>query len=774
MSFLLPFDFRKGDRLDGMTVIAPIVRGGHGDLYLVHEKVEQKLILKVIQKADNEGEFTGIEKCRAVSSHIPGLVPILKVGKLNDGRTYCVMPPADNLAQWPDYEPDTLANRIRHKGRFSPDEALLITDRILATIRDLHEAGLAHCDIKPENILFLDNTPKLTDYSLLSNMAERPADHAPSGTAGFIPPEMIANPGCYDPKACDLYAVGKILFNAWSGTDVALFPSVPRDIPLQEIGIMLPLYMKACSGSPNERFQSAGDFISAIAAARVRLHSRFPVRGGILSGRFAWGILLALFSVVCTALVVSAVFFFFFRPAGKPDADPLLVTTAFDVVDANDDVNSLREALNYARYRGNQTISFNVPGKDTVSLDEPWLITSSMKFASTNAATGNPESIVLNRLRVSGRRITTPEGVEGGGAVLYGNGGNFVVTGGLYEENIDGGFGGMGGAIRVVNGSLSIDSATFTQNYAYSNGGAVSAENAAVTIRKSCFDGNGSVGFGGAVNLRRCKALISDTTFVNNRTLANILYHWMGGAIRLEESELVYEVTRGKTVTNAGNRSGAGGFIAFSGKTGTTAAEFRIDGVLNIGDGSGTDAFCSRFEPESDPASMLRPSEPKRENDILIRKTGGGVMTVNAPVSDYDERWILEDGVLAFAYPSGGDFDGEITISGGQLRLECPYEFNSLVFRLGNRPDGPARVNNLSNLTGGTIAIDASGAAEGTYLLAEGAEDFAGTITLREASGASSGTLSVGKSADVGGFRCTLNLTGGALSLTVRKEFPGK
>ena len=766
MSFLLPFDFRKGDRLDGMTVIAPIVRGGHGDLYLVHEKVEQKLILKVIQKADNEGEFTGIEKCRAVSSHIPGLVPILKVGKLDDGRTYCVMPPADNLAQWPDYEPDTLANRIRRKGRFSPDEALRITDRILATIRDLHETGLAHCDVKPENILFLDNAPKLTDYSLLSNMAERPADRAPSGTVGFIPPEMIANPGCYDPKACDLYAVGKILFNAWSGTDVALFPSVPRDIPLQEIGIMLPLYMKACSSSPNERFQSAEEFTSAIAAARARLHSRFPFRGGILSGRFAWGILLAFLSIVCTALAVSTVFFFFFRPSGKPDADPLLVTTAFDVVDANDDVNSLREALNYARYRGDQTISFSIPGSDAVSLDEPWMITSSMRFASTNAATGNHESIVLNRLRISGRRITTPEGVEGGGAVLYGNGGNFVVNGGLYEENGDGGFGGMGGAIRVVNGSLTIDAATFTQNYAYSNGGAVSTEHAAVTIRRSCFDGNGSVGFGGAVNLRRCKVLISDTTFVNNRTLANILYHWMGGAIRLEESELVYEVTAGKTVTNAGNRSGAGGFMALSGKTGTTAAEFRIDGALNIGDGSGSDAFCSSFEPESDSAT--------REKDIRIRKTGGGVMTVNAPVSDYDERWILEDGVLAFAYPSGGDFDGEFTISGGQLRLESSYEFKTLVFRLGNRPDGPARVNDLSKLTGGTLAIDASGTAEGTYLLAEGAEDFSGTIALRDASGETSGTLSVGGSTDAGGFRCTLNLTGGALTLTVRKELPGK
>lgn len=757
MSFLLPFDFHKGDRLDGLTVIAPIVRGGHGDLYLVHEEIERKLILKVIQKADNEGEFTGIEKCRAVSSHIPGLVPILKAGKLDDGRVYCVMPPADNLAQWPDYEPDTLANRIRKKGRFAPDEVLEIADRILATVRDLHEAGLAHCDIKPDNILFIDGVPKLTDYSLLSDLVNRPSSAQSGGTAGFIPPEMLVNPGCYDPEACDLYAVGKIVFCAWSGTDVALFPSIPREIPLQEIGIMLPLYMKACSGSPNERFRNAGEFISAIAAARSRLHKRFPVRGGNLSGRYTWVLVPVLLSVLCTVLVMGAVYFLFFRSAGKKivDADPLLVTTAFDVVDANDDVNSLREALNYARFRGEQTIGFRIPGGDAVNLDEPSLITSSMRFSSTNEATGNPMNVVLNSLRISGRSVTTPEGVEGGGAALYANGGNFTVKGGSYQENNDRGFGGAGGAIRLINGTLTIDDATFTENFAYSRGGAVSIDNASLTIRGARFEENCAVGFGGAVSLEHCKALITDTVFVGNMTLANILYHWMGGAILLADSELVYAVTKGTTVANAGNRSGAGGFIAMRGNA---AAEFRVDGVLNIGDGRDDtfDSFCSWDDPGNP------------EGEKSIRKTGGGVMTINAPVSDYDGRWSLENGVLAFVYSDGGGFDGEIAISGGQLRLDGPYTFKSLTLRLGARTDGPAYVKGLSRLTGGTIRVDLNSAAEGTYPLAEGAEGFSGTISLLSSDGESA--LPVGGTVNAGGFDCALDLTDGTLNLTVRKN----
>ena len=130
MSFTGPFDFQKGDLLEGMTIVSPLVRGGHGDLYLVNEDVEQKKVLKVIQRADNDGELTGIEKCRAVSSHIPGLVPILKVGKLPSGRIWCVMPPADNLAQWPNYEPDTLANRIARNGRLQPEEVLRLIGEI--------------------------------------------------------------------------------------------------------------------------------------------------------------------------------------------------------------------------------------------------------------------------------------------------------------------------------------------------------------------------------------------------------------------------------------------------------------------------------------------------------------------------------------------------------------------------------------------------------------------------------------------------------------------
>ena len=420
MSFLIPFEYHNGDSIDGMTVVNPVARGGNGDLYLVRDEAEKLLVLKIIRKTDNHDELNGIEQCRAVSSHVPELVPILKTGKLSDGRTYCVMPPADNVAQWPEYKPDTLADRIRQNGRMAPEDALEITGRILSAIKTLHDVGLAHCDIKPENIVFIAGEAKLTDYSLLSETAgylygkqDTAKDDSPdqseirppvktAGTVGFVPPEMLDNPVRYNSKMCDLYAVGKILYCAWTGSDVVSFPSVPRDISLQEIGIIRPLYMRACNVTPAKRFQSADEFISAVLDAKASVSHPFGTHfhGWFKNKRDV--LLASLLVLVCVIGLVNILILLrsqsgkekqnpdkivtglFYEEIndngtnkGKQDAlppDPLIVTTDLDVVDANDGVNSLREALDYAQRHGTgATLSFS--GGFEIRLSSPLSVT---------------------------------------------------------------------------------------------------------------------------------------------------------------------------------------------------------------------------------------------------------------------------------------------------------------------------------------------------------------------------------------------------------------
>lgn len=418
MSFFIPFDFHKGDCLDGMIVDAPVARGGNGDLYLVHDNSETRFALKVVRKADNEDERNGIEQCLAVVSHIPGLVPILKRGKLEDGRVYYVMSLADNVAKWPNYEPDTLSGRIRRLGRIPLSEVLDIADAVLKTVKALHEVKLAHCDIKPENILFIDGKPMLSDYSLLSDTADCSAapQTGSAGTDGFIPPEMADNPDCYSPMVCDLYAIGKIIYCAWAGTDVFFFPSVPRDMALSEIGIIRPLYMRACNITPAKRFQCADEFMAAVKDARFHLEHRVRSR---IRGRIKnkWSVLLALLLLLLCAIGVANIFLFLrFQDAGhgseQPaqtsavyNGDPLVISTNLDVEDPNDGANSLREAFNYAQTHGaGATLSF--ADDFEIRLSAPLTVTQNIIIdAGTNKVTLiGPETEPM--FRVSESRLT--------------------------------------------------------------------------------------------------------------------------------------------------------------------------------------------------------------------------------------------------------------------------------------------------------------------------------------------------------------------------------
>ena len=196
-------------------------------------------------------------------------------------------------------------------------------------------------------------------------------------------------------------------------------------------------------------------------------------------------------------------------------------------------------------------------------------------------------------------------------------------------------------------------------------------------------------------------------------------------------------------------------------------AEFRINGIMIIGDGDGKDSIASSVRTGDQHTDMPSPVEDISAYDIFIRKTGKGILSIDAPVSDYDGQWFIEEGTLVFTYDQGGNLDGRVTISGGQLSMDDPYTFKELTFRL-DKPNERPFIRNLFNLTGGSFIIDAANAEDGTYPLADGTDSFIRTFTLRDdASGGSSDTkLSVGQTVTVGGSNYTLSLNGGTLSLT--------
>jgi serine/threonine protein kinase len=116
------------------------------------------------------------------------------------------------------YSPRTLRSELAREQRLPPVEAAQLVLRLAGALAHLHAHGLVHRDIKPSNVIFVGGQPKLADIGLVTDVG---SSQSFVGTEGFIPPE---GPGT--PQA-DLYGLGKLLYELFTGRDRMDFPQLP-------------------------------------------------------------------------------------------------------------------------------------------------------------------------------------------------------------------------------------------------------------------------------------------------------------------------------------------------------------------------------------------------------------------------------------------------------------------------------------------------------------------------------------------------------------------
>lgn len=84
--------------------------------------------------------------------------------------------------------------------------------QICLGVEYLHTKGLAHVDLKPENVLVDDAlNVKLCDYGLMVECGESEKIVPKSGTLIYMSPEMVRG-NVYDAKAGDIWALGIVLY----------------------------------------------------------------------------------------------------------------------------------------------------------------------------------------------------------------------------------------------------------------------------------------------------------------------------------------------------------------------------------------------------------------------------------------------------------------------------------------------------------------------------------------------------------------------------------
>ncbi|XGW23648.1 hypothetical protein V3C99_005680 [Haemonchus contortus] len=106
-------------------------------------------------------------------------------------------------------------------GRLDERATRFLLVQILSALKYLHNQGIAHCDLKPENVLLSEtntNFPqtKICDFGYARFIPESQFRKTIVGTPAYLPPEVLLRQG-YN-KSLDMWSVGVIIYVTLSGT----------------------------------------------------------------------------------------------------------------------------------------------------------------------------------------------------------------------------------------------------------------------------------------------------------------------------------------------------------------------------------------------------------------------------------------------------------------------------------------------------------------------------------------------------------------------------
>ena len=276
-----------GRVLDGRyRVESLIATGGMATVYLgTDTRLDRTVALKVMHAelaGDEDFVRRFVDEARSVArlSH-PNVVTVYDQGA--DGRTlYLAM----------EYVPGrTLRDLLNERGRLTPSESLDIMDGMLAGLAAAHMAGIAHRDVKPENVLLsAGHLVKVADFGLARTLAG--TSHTKTGmligTAAYLAPEQVSR-GTADART-DVYAAGIMLFEMLTGTQPHI-ADTPLAVAYKHVNEVVPapsrfapgippaldaLVTRATSRDPNLRPVDAGQFLRGVTEVRQVLPPSGP------------------------------------------------------------------------------------------------------------------------------------------------------------------------------------------------------------------------------------------------------------------------------------------------------------------------------------------------------------------------------------------------------------------------------------------------------------------------------------------------------------------
>lgn len=276
----MPGAYAVGQAIGGRYEVKAVL--GQGPIGIVYRALDREIEVEVVVKVVNKKLLQTDEERAAFrrEAHIarglshPGIVRVYEEG-LDDDQPYIVMQHLEGL---------TLRKIIdlRHgKGqRFGLKEIEPIFQQLTTALDFAHEQrieglrGVAHGDLKPDNVMVLPDLLKVTDFREACFVPRVPfvaAQKVRGGAERYLAPEVIA--GQAITPAADIYSLG-VLFGEMLGGE-AYDPA--RGLDLHVANPDLPraadgIFKRLTAARPEDRYAHAGqlaDDISALIAGET-------------------------------------------------------------------------------------------------------------------------------------------------------------------------------------------------------------------------------------------------------------------------------------------------------------------------------------------------------------------------------------------------------------------------------------------------------------------------------------------------------------------------
>lgn len=210
-------DVRDADwRLGNYQILEEIGRGGMGVIYRARQRHSRRIVaLKRVLSyhADSRETLARFrrEAEAAASLDHPNILPIYEVGQSEDGLPFFSMKFAagGSLVE------------SRHPLRNDPRRSVALMAKVARAVQYAHSRGILHRDLKPGNIL-LDGRgePLVSDFGLakwLDAASDLTRTLTIFGTPGYIAPEQAQGPAKNLTATADIYSIGAVLFDLFTG-----------------------------------------------------------------------------------------------------------------------------------------------------------------------------------------------------------------------------------------------------------------------------------------------------------------------------------------------------------------------------------------------------------------------------------------------------------------------------------------------------------------------------------------------------------------------------